>query len=621
MKLLFLKAFLLLACINYQVFAQQVNWGVSIDGKDDSNHNIRSIKVDEQSMYTLGWAGDGINYDNDTYSAKSIFLDKYDFDSKQQWHVSMLTEAQSVGHVGTINIDSQGDLVIAGNFNETLTFTRPDGSLLELNPGEYLGVETNDYWMTYVAKFTSDGEFKSAKILGGPFPALSDARMVVHDSKLDTENNLYVIGAYSDVAVFEKGTEREVSLTSKSLNSFEQQSYFFAKYDTNTDLVWIKNITGAEDKPFSVFNSSLEIDSDDNLYVGGTFLGHMEVTDESGTLIELTDRRSGSGEIENSSWNGWIGKFSNDGEVVWAKFGVIRKPDVIDRGRYINEIQIDKDKNVYLLGSIDGSAIFDLNGPKEMDMLNWVGLIRPFLAKYDANGDFIKVYQDPETPWPGAGRQLLCDEDGTCVVGVDMYGSTRVGENVFFRNISFSNDLYCAKYDEAGEYLSGVFLQTQEMGTSTNNLLTAMDGNNTDDLFIAGKFGGEMILGENTETPISISTIGDEIWHRDLFIASIDLELGKNGEVTSIEQNISADHVHSVNPNPVRDQLQIARISTSSSWDKIIISNLNGQVVLDVTPAQGSLDETINVSSLLPGMYLVQVFGQTSLQSYKVVKQ
>ncbi|HEY8898189.1 MAG TPA: T9SS type A sorting domain-containing protein [Niastella sp.] len=78
-----------------------------------------------------------------------------------------------------------------------------------------------------------------------------------------------------------------------------------------------------------------------------------------------------------------------------------------------------------------------------------------------------------------------------------------------------------------------------------------------------------------------------------------------------------------VYPNPVVSDL---RITLTSSWqDKAVniqVINANGQSVLQVTGARSGQTESVNVSSLTPGMYIVKVTNgiETALQRFVKVK-
>ena len=78
-----------------------------------------------------------------------------------------------------------------------------------------------------------------------------------------------------------------------------------------------------------------------------------------------------------------------------------------------------------------------------------------------------------------------------------------------------------------------------------------------------------------------------------------------------------------VYPNPVVSDV---RITMSSNWQNkpvnIQVINANGQSVLQVTGARSGQTETVNVSSLTPGMYIVKVTNgiETALQRFVKVK-
>ena len=80
--------------------------------------------------------------------------------------------------------------------------------------------------------------------------------------------------------------------------------------------------------------------------------------------------------------------------------------------------------------------------------------------------------------------------------------------------------------------------------------------------------------------------------------------------------------VLSTYPNPAVNEL---KVTIPAAWQSKVatyeVVNINGQVAKRVVTGNSSQTETINVSSLAPGFYIVKVTceGQTALQ--KIIKQ
>jgi Secretion system C-terminal sorting domain len=74
-------------------------------------------------------------------------------------------------------------------------------------------------------------------------------------------------------------------------------------------------------------------------------------------------------------------------------------------------------------------------------------------------------------------------------------------------------------------------------------------------------------------------------------------------------------------PNPARSMVQVKHKKVPDGQSKLFLYNVNGQTIKVINLSQGSILETIDISGLKNGMYLIQVrHSDGSTQHNSLVK-
>ncbi len=181
------------------------------------NDWARSIAVDGQNniILTGGFSGT-VNFGTSSLTSLGsydVYTAKFDTNGNELW-------VQQGGGVGTqrghsVTVDSSGNIYVSGSFfSKQMTF---DTIVLNSNYSENL----------FVAKYSSAGTVQWAHALVSqymPWPA--------YQIGVDEEGSCYVGGQYTDTLIFHDGT----IITGGINNSF------LAKYSTDGDFVWSKNL-------------------------------------------------------------------------------------------------------------------------------------------------------------------------------------------------------------------------------------------------------------------------------------------------------------------------------------------------------------------------------------------
>lgn len=207
--------------------------------------------------------------------------------------------------------------------------------------------------------------------------------------------------------------------------------------------------------------------------------------------------------------------------------------------------------------------------------------------------------------WVGTGQNeamLIIDfdsdpvgMDSTFAWGVNFESDSINGEEILFL-IAQSNEDFT--FTVAGSFLDNIVYQKNSQTYTNPN---------------SGWFSIlESFDGENWEWNMGIQdNIGNDQWYGMVAMNPITYEAEINVPIlTNVLDFMNVTSVK-VYPNPATDLLNIVL----SESQKIIITNIAGQVVFEII----SEGETIDVSSLEPGMYLITIVAENSTTTQKVI--
>jgi len=171
--------------------------------------------------------------------------------------------------------------------NSTIVLGHFIGTIYYGQTGELTSNGGRDYLLN---KFNSDGDLEWITAIGG-----SGNDFILGGVGTDSDNNIYVTGGFRN-EVFFTPTE---SLVSSGLLDI-----FLAKYDTNGNLQWYKNIgSGARlQRP-----TTLSINSNNNIVLAGTFADSITI-DVNTTLYS-----------DNVITDYFYGEFDTNGDLQWVK--------------------------------------------------------------------------------------------------------------------------------------------------------------------------------------------------------------------------------------------------------------------------------------------------------------
>ncbi|PHR12801.1 MAG: hypothetical protein COA40_07975 [Aequorivita sp.] len=183
-----------------------------------------------------------------------------------------------------INIDSSGNIYVAGDFFETVDFDPNSGTFNLTAAGNF-----NDI---FVCKLNSSGNLVWAKQMGGN--GIDIARAI----SIDASGNVLTTGDFGALADFDPGAG------TFPLSPIGLQDTFVSKLDASGNFVWTKQFGGTD----IVIGNSITTDATGKVFSTGYFQGTADLDPGSGTL-NFTSQGIG---------DAFISSLNTDGESVWA---------------------------------------------------------------------------------------------------------------------------------------------------------------------------------------------------------------------------------------------------------------------------------------------------------------
>lgn len=228
-------------------------WSVGVASGNTSYNRAKSVAVDTLgNIYVLGEFGDTVLF-NTTPSyftsngGNNLYILKLNPAGNTLW-AKKIGGGSMAGNC--INIDKQQNIVINGNFNNTVDFD-PSSNSFNLTA-------TNAN--VFVAKYTNGGNFIWAKQM------VSNGVSVSSISRIDNNNNILTTGFFSGTCDFDPGVNNTI------FSTFGLSDIFVTKLDENGNSIWARQIGGSADQ----YGNGLDVDSLGNVYATGWFYGTVD---------------------------------------------------------------------------------------------------------------------------------------------------------------------------------------------------------------------------------------------------------------------------------------------------------------------------------------------------------
>lgn len=471
----------------------------------------------------------------------------------------------------------------------------------------------------YLVKYDPAGNVLWAKTATGG----TDAD-VSNSIAVDRWGNVFIAGYYKSTSL----TFGTTTLTNAGGNTYD---LFFAKYDTDGNVLWAKTNGGTgDDRTYGI-----AVDSLGDCFITGYFV--------STTLTFGTSTLTNSGSTDI-----FLAMYTGGGTSVWARQGSGTGAD------YANAVTVDRFGFSYITGRFNsGTLTFGSN------VLTKVGNYDVYITKYAHDGSVVWAKRAGVTG-DNVSMSVAADTSGNCYIAGNFRGSTIIFGIYTLTNAGTTGDMFLAKYDQLGNvlwaksaggtlddgatavttdkynycYLAGYFKSTSVnfgTGALTNNGTSTADMTITEyspsgTVIWAKSAGG---TGDDVPNSIAVDTMRNFYYAgyiasptvmldtitltcagtTDMFIAKSD-----NTPLSGINESSNTVMI-SVFPNPASTELMV-KLSSEFS---VQIINMHGQLCYSLA---GILNETkIGLENLPAGIYILKVITDEGNAIKKFIKE
>jgi gliding motility-associated-like protein len=285
--------------------------------------------------------------------AKDAFVIKLDTDGNLLWAKQFGGPGDTVPVANVLEIDANNNVIICGLFNNTVDFD-PGPGIFNLTSTAHL--------QAYIVKLAGNGNLIWAKQFGNSPVVYSGSH--ISDIRCDAQGNIYTTGEYKGSCDFDPGPGVY------TLTCITSNDGFVSKLDPYGNFVWAKGLNGSNMGYMRA--RAVEIDGAGNLIVAGWFLGTFDLNPGTG--------------VHNVTANPddcFFLKLDANGIFLWAK---TLGGSGSDTG---NDLAIDNNDNIYIVGSFAPSVDFD-PGPGNY-FISQPNDYAEVLLKFNAGGNFIYV--------------------------------------------------------------------------------------------------------------------------------------------------------------------------------------------------------------------------------------
>lgn len=358
--------------------------------------------------------------------------------------------------------DATGNIYSIGDFSNTITVGRGTNTVTLTSQGN---------WDGFFVKYNSTGDVQWAvQIAGTNYQTISDIT-------IDAANNLYIVGTLRGNTTFYSN-----SISPTYITTVGQEQAFFAKYNTNGELLWYK--TAATSNGYNTRAMSIATDASNNAYVAGYFSGNLVLGS-----INLTSN-SNTEDICLLKLN------SSDGAFLWA-----RNAGGTENDQSIG-VTVDGTGNAYITGFYRGTATFGLS-PTTTTFTSRGGQ-DIFVAKYNTSGSFLWA-KTAGSVNNDVGDGIIVDNIGSNVYIVGLFsGTLSFGPGLGTNSVvsAGSNDVLLYKLSSNGDFV----WRTSGGGTSLDEGYDITIDNSNGNVYLIGRVYADITFknaSNNDSFPLS----------------------------------------------------------------------------------------------------------------------
>jgi len=487
--------------------------------------------------------------------SRDIFIQKTDGLGNLIW-------VKSIGgnyseKVSALSIDSNGDLLIAGNFTDTVDFdTSENDSLLT----------SDSSGAAFILKLSSDGDFVWVRKLETGY-----THSINHIS-LNQNSNLVISGNFIGTTDFDPDP----------VTSYILQSATWPPIPSFYSSGFILKLTSSGNFISAFHNKNLMTDSGN--YIVSTIVNDTGLVYVAGAFKGTISLGPMNQEVSTDFQNrymGFIECIAPSGELhgfkkIESDVGVVK----------LTDFQQDIDGNFYTLGRFSGTVDFDpyFENTHELtaDSLDY------FICKYDAGFNFMWV----KTFILHSSALLSVNTQGHVFLSGYFDSTADFNPSIAIHNLKpvGDTDIYILKLNNTGEFDWAIRLGS-EHDEKTNTLHA-----HGSDLYLGGNFEGAVDFNPGEEINESTSTETNT----DLFVLKIGTE-----NLTIKDEMVTTLYL---SPNPTNGLVNVA-LPKPIDFAELVLVDYSGKLVYRETLINPI--NTLNLTTLSSGIYLVTLVLET----------
>jgi hypothetical protein len=541
----------------------ELSWGLHIGHSETVQTQNSLIRCDRYgNAYAVGHFEGEIDADPSTdnllfnsLGANDLYIAKYSLTRELQWAIQLSGPGNL--HCMDIEVEPEGDFVIAGSFNGNVDF--------DAGPGAFNLWSAGTYYDAFVAKYNATGELLWAFSIG----TFTSSAAYVDKVDIDVNGVVCITGQVHGGPV-----DMDPAPVSSSLLTGNSTAFYLAKYNPDGTHILSFGYSG----PSSIYSrgEGVEVTSDGSMIVLGQLQGTANI-DPHGLGTMLTTNHY------------FLAKYSRNGELMWMNelpFPAVTLITDDERGTIIIEGSVGDSVDID-----PGAGVYYLSGPP--------GLVDICCVTYYAmDGAFASAfsfgscddYDVPEVALDAAGNIYMIG-DFQDSIDIDPASGTHMLVNP-------SRNVFVSSYTPEGELRWGF-----DLGAPSRDELGFAIDVYADYFFITGTFSPVIDLDPGPEAANQNSPgLGS-----DTFFAKY---------IDPLHTQTATGESISMLPNPTNGQISVQGMAGKAY--SVVVYDMLGNKVLESGPFEYQL--WLDMRGLADGVYAVDVYSGTDrVETSKVI--
>ena len=355
----------------------------------------------------------------------------------------------------------------------------------------------------YFVKYNETGTAQWVRRLGN-----ISGHAKVNGLACDDTGNIYVSGEFSQTCRFGCPNTGNCSGLGTALVSSSGYDGFLAKYDSDGNLIWVKQMVGASS---SVYSKRIKYGNNSkSIFVTGTFSG-AAVFGEGGAQVNLT--AAGSNDV-------FVACYDQNGVLVWVRQGSGTS------WSSTNDIGLDSNDNLYFGGQFGGQLTF---GSTTLTATGGGTPVNPYIVKYNSSGTFQWAKSFSSTTNVNV-YGVAVEDDGTVYFGGSFSDQLTIGTTTL--TSTYGNSLaYLAKLNSTGTVQWAKKTGTLPDATGWSDC-KALGAKSSDGFYSFGMYSDDCDFDGNTIS--DYGTTNYNVWYAewdgDGNLITIDRAAGTNSD-------------------------------------------------------------------------------------------